>query len=121
MQPWQYYDLGHGLCSYTFFESVSTAWPAPSATSTPRKDSSKAQLLEAKANLQRMVVSIPLADDERAAVDDRQAALDQLLERLADAPTPAGAAPWQLGVRATGTLLSIADVVRARLAARPHP
>ena len=60
------------------------------------KDSSRAQLLEARANLQRMLVSVPLTDDERAAVDDGQAALDKLLERLADMPTPAGPTPRQL-------------------------
>ncbi len=60
------------------------------------KDSSKAQLLEAKDNLQRMLAAIPLTDDERAAVDDGQAALDNLLQRLADVPTPAGPTPNQL-------------------------
>ena len=64
------------------------------------KNSSKAQLLEAKDNLQRMLTSIPLTDDERAAVDDGQAALDSLLGRLADIPTPqaphpASSAPHQ--------------------------
>ena len=34
------------------------------------KDSSKAQLLEAKENLQKMLAMIPLTDDEQAAVDD---------------------------------------------------
>jgi hypothetical protein len=57
------------------------------------KDSSKGQLLEAKDNLQRMLASVPLSDEERAAVDDGQAALDQLLERLVDIRTPTGATP----------------------------
>lgn len=60
------------------------------------KDSSKAQLLEAKDNLQRMRAAIPLTDEEQAAVDDGQAALGQLLERLADIPTPSGPTPRQL-------------------------
>jgi hypothetical protein len=47
----------------------------------------------AKDNLQRMLAAIPLTDDERAAVDDGQAALDKLLGRLADTPTPAGPTP----------------------------
>ena len=58
----------NGLCPLRFY--------------TP-KDTSKAQLLEAKENLQRMLASVPLTDDEQAAVDDGQAAaLDSLLERL---------------------------------------
>jgi hypothetical protein len=32
--------------------------------------------------LQRTLVSIPLTDEERVAVDDGQSALDDLLERL---------------------------------------
>ena len=73
--------------------SVHTGWPAPAATSTPRRTPAKGQLLEAKDNLQRMLATVPLTDDERAAVDDGQAALDQLLERLVDVPTPAGRHP----------------------------
>ena len=74
------------------------------------KDSSRALLLEAKDNLQRMLAAVPLTDDERAAVDDGHAALDQLLHRLTDVPTPAGPTPRQLGICATGTLLPIDDV-----------
>jgi hypothetical protein len=43
-----------------------------------------------------MLVGIPLTDDERAAVDDGQAAVDRLLHRLADVATPAGPTPRQL-------------------------
>jgi hypothetical protein len=43
-----------------------------------------------------MLVSIPLTDNEQAAVEDGQAALDHLLQRLADIPTPAGTTPRQL-------------------------
>ena len=50
-------------------------------------------------NLERMLLEIPLTDDERAAVEDGQVALDGLLERLADIPTPAGPTPRQLGYR----------------------
>ena len=60
------------------------------------KNSAKAQLLEAKANLQRMLGAIPLTDDEKAAVDDGQETLDKLLERLANTPAPDGSAPRQL-------------------------
>jgi hypothetical protein len=49
--------------------------------------------LEAKNNLQKMLVKIPLSEDEQAAVDDGHAPLDQLLQRLADIPTPTRAIP----------------------------
>ncbi|WP_245236023.1 hypothetical protein [Streptomyces durhamensis] len=37
-----------------------------------------------------MQATIPLIDEERAAVVDGQAALGRLMERLADIPTPSG-------------------------------
>jgi hypothetical protein len=57
-----------------------------------------------------MLANIPLTDDEQAAVDDGQAALGQLLERLVDVPTPAGTTPREIGVPATATLLPIVAV-----------
>jgi integrase len=109
-QPWQHYDLGHGYCSYTFFEQCPHRMACARCDFYTPKGSSQAQLLEAKGNLQRMLASIPLTDDERAAVQDGQAALDKLLTQLADAPTPAGATPRQIGSQPTVTLLPIVDV-----------
>ena len=77
----------------------------------------KALLLEAKDNLQRMLAAVPLTDDERAAVDDGHAALDQLLQRLADVATPAGPTPREIRAPATTTVLPIVDVRQAP----PHP
>lgn len=99
-EPWQHYDLGHGYCSYTFFEQCAHRMAYARCDFYIPKGSSKSQLLQAKSNLQRMFVSIPLADDEQAAVEDGQAALDQLLQRLADVPTPVGTTPHQLAATA---------------------
>ncbi|MET8170403.1 hypothetical protein ABZT34_40300 [Streptomyces sp. NPDC005329] len=41
-----------------------------------------------------------------------QIALDKLLKRLADVPTPAGPTPIQIGAPATATLLPIIDLTR---------
>lgn len=57
-----------------------------------------------------MLASIQLTDDERAAVEDGQAALGTLLTRLTDIPTPSGATPHEIGVQRTATLLPIVDV-----------
>jgi hypothetical protein len=94
---WQRYDLGHGWCSYTFCEQCRHRTARARCDSCTPKDSSKGQLLEAKDNLQKMLAHVPLAGDVRAAVDDGQAALDQLLERLAGVPAPAGPTPRQVG------------------------
>ena len=61
------------------------------------KPSSEAQLLEAKDGLQRMLVEIPLTDEERAAVEGDQTAVGRLIDLLADTPTPAGDTPRQIG------------------------
>ena len=80
------------------------------------KNSSKAQLLEARDNLQRMLASIPLTDEERAAVDDGKDALDSLLgPASADIPTPAGAhATRARRLTPAPTLLPIIDVRQAQ-------
>lgn len=109
-QPWQYYDLGHGYCTYTFFEQCPHRMACARCDFYAPKDSSRGQLLEAQRNLQRMLASVPLTDEEKAAVDDGQAALDRLLNRLADVPTPSGPTPRQLAIPMTATLLPIIDV-----------
>ena len=60
------------------------------------KNSSAAQVLEAKTNLQHMLQEIPLSDAEVAAVEDGLQALEQLRLRLLDVPTPEGKTPRDL-------------------------
>ncbi|MGW6241655.1 hypothetical protein [Streptomyces sp. NPDC055094] len=75
------------VCSYTFFEQCQHRMACARCDFYTPKDSTKAQLIAAKDNLRRMAAAIPLTDDERAAVDDGQEALDSRLNRLADTPT----------------------------------
>src|SRR5947208_167457 len=96
-EPWQYYDLGHGYCTYTFFEQCPHRMACARCDFYAPKASTRGQLLEAKENLQRMATRIPLTDDEQDAVEDGQAALDRLLTRRADVPTPAGPTPRPVG------------------------
>jgi hypothetical protein len=60
------------------------------------KGSTMAALLEGKNNLLGMRQEIPLSDAELAALDDGVSALEALLGRLDDVPTPAGPTPLQL-------------------------
>jgi len=78
------------------------------------KDSGRAQLLEARENLQKMRAMIQLTEDEQAAVDDGDTALSRLLARLADTPTPAGPTPRQLDPPPRATSLPIIDVRQAK-------
>jgi integrase len=112
-EPWQHYDLGHGWCTYTFFEQCPHRMACAHCDFYTPKGSAKGQLLEAKENLERMLTSIPLSDDERAAVDDGQAALDSLLSRLTDVPTPSGSTPREIGIPPTATLLPIIEINHA--------
>jgi hypothetical protein len=57
-----------------------------------------------------MTTVIPLTEDEQAAVDDGQAAIDRLLSKLADTPTPARPTPRQLAAPGAGRLLPVIDV-----------
>jgi integrase len=103
--PWQYFDLGHGYCTYNFFEQCPHRMACARCDFYRPKASAHAQLVEAKGHLQRMLMTMPLTEPERAAVDDGAAAVEQLLSRLADTPTPAGPTPRELG--ALPTLLTI--------------
>ena len=49
--PWQYFDLGHGLCTYSFFEQCPHRMACARWDFYVPKDSTKAQLFEAKGNL----------------------------------------------------------------------
>jgi hypothetical protein len=91
--PFEFYDLGHGYCSYSFFEQCPHRMACARCDFYIPKPSSQADLLEAKDGLQRMLVEIPLTEDERAAVEGDEAAVDRLLVRLADTPTPADPPP----------------------------
>jgi integrase len=106
-EPWQHYDLGHGYCGYTFFEQCPHRMACARCDFYAPKDSAKAQLLEARANLQKMTAAIPLTEDEQAAVEDGQAAIERLLGKLADTPTPAGPTPRQLAAPGAGRLLPV--------------
>ena len=96
-EPWRYYDLGHGLCSYEFFDQCLHRLACPRCDFYKPKESSWGQLLEAKSNLLRLLQEVPLADEEHAAVNGDLAALDRLVARLADQPTPSGQTPQELG------------------------
>src|SRR5487761_1478066 len=111
--PWQYFDLGHGYCTYSFFEQCPHRMACPRCDFYVPKGSSKAQLVEAKANLQRMLVDIPLNEEERAAVEDGQVAVDRLLNRLADVRTPSGPTPRELGLSPTLKRLPVINATNA--------
>jgi hypothetical protein len=86
--PWKYYDLGHGLCSYDFFDQCPHRMACARCDFYIPKASTKAQLVEGKKHLLRMTQTITLTDEERAAIDGDVASYDRLLKQLAQVPTP---------------------------------
>ncbi|MGH9190695.1 MAG: tyrosine-type recombinase/integrase, partial [Acidimicrobiales bacterium] len=104
-EPWQHYDLGHGYCSYSFFEQCPHRMACARCDFYIPKRSTRAHLLEGQENLQHMLVAVPLTDDERAAVEDGHAALGALVDRLTDVASPAGSTPRSLGTTVTPTQL----------------
>jgi integrase len=98
-EMWKYYDLGHGYCTFTFFEQCRYRMASARCSYYLPKTSSQAQLLEGKANLLRMQQEIPLTEEERAAVEDGVEAFERLLQKLEGVPTPAEASSSEAKVR----------------------
>ncbi len=95
-EAWKFYDLGHGYCTYDFYAQCPHRMACARCSFYVPKDSSKAQLLEGRANLSRMREEIPLTDEEVAAVDEGISLHERLLEKLADVPAPDGSTPWRV-------------------------
>ncbi len=87
---------GHGYCTCDFFDQCPHRMACAKCLFYMPKGSTASALLEGKNNLLRMRQEIPLAEAEVAAVDDGASALESLLKRLADVPTPGGPTPPQL-------------------------
>jgi integrase len=94
--PWKYYDLGHGYCTYDFFDQCPHRMACAKCSFYQPKSSTAPTLLEGKNNLLRMRQEIPLGESEIAALDDGVSALQSLMDRLANVPTPAGPTPRDL-------------------------
>src|SRR5260370_12126738 len=77
------------------------------------KESDRGQWLQTRDGLLKMLQEIPLSDEERAAVDGDVQALDRLLERLSEVPTPSECQRRELPIIPVSSIFS-----RPRLAAR---
>ena len=96
-QPWKYYDLGEGWCTYDFFAKCPHRLACARCPFYLPKESHAGQLLTVKDGIQQMLEQLELTDDERQALEGDRDAVAALADRLADVPTPAGPTPNQLG------------------------
>ncbi len=85
---WKFFDLGHGYCTYDFFDQCPHRMACAQCSFYVAKESTRAQMLEAKANLLRLRQEIPLSEPELAAVEQGLAAYEKLIADLRDVPTP---------------------------------
>ena len=113
-QAWKYYDLGHGYCTYDFFDQCPHRMACAKCDFYRPKEGTEAQMLEGKAHLQRLLHEIPLTDDERAAVEDGVQALEKLCTRLEHVPTPSGQRPQhsQLAAPQQTVFIPVSEVRR---------
>jgi integrase len=111
-EPWKYYDVGHGYCTYDFFETCPHRVACARCTAYVPKADSHPQLTGMRRNLLKMREEVALTDEMATAVDEGVAAVEALLARLADTPTPAGHTPRQLGTADDRqvTLISPSDI-----------
>jgi integrase len=100
-EPWKYYDLGEGFCTYDFFARCPHRLACARCPFYLPKSSSKGQLLAVKEGIDRMLERVDLTDEERAVLEGDRVVLTSLVDRLADVPTPAGPTPRQLGTVAS--------------------
>ncbi|MER7720711.1 tyrosine-type recombinase/integrase [Streptomyces flaveolus] len=99
-QPWKYYDLGDGYCSYDFFAKCPHRMACARCPFYVPKESTKGQLLAVKDGINKMLEQVDLTDEEREALEGDRDAVTALAQRLADVPTPAGPTPRDLGTTA---------------------
>jgi hypothetical protein len=87
-EAWKFFDLGHGYCTYDFFDQCPHRMACARCSFYVGKESTRAQILEAKTNLLRLRQEIPLSEPELAAVEQGLVAYEKLIENLAEVPTP---------------------------------
>ncbi len=85
---WRYYDLGHGWCSYEFFDQCPHRMACARCDFYVPKESDRVLWLQTQDGLLKLLQEIPLSEEERTAVDGDVQALSRLLERLSEVPTP---------------------------------
>jgi integrase len=88
VEPWKFYDLGHGYCTYDFFDQCPHRMACAKCDFYEPKTSARSMMLEGKSNLLRLVQEITLTDDERLAVEDGVQAYESLLDKLKDISAP---------------------------------
>jgi hypothetical protein len=83
-EPWKFYHLGDGYCTYDFFEQCQHRMACAKCDFYMPKESTAALLLEGKTHLLRLLQEIPLSDAGEVAIEDGGPAYENLLSKLAE-------------------------------------
>lgn len=96
-EPWQFFPLGNDdFCSNPFYAQCPHRMACAKCSFHVPANSQKAPSLRAKQSIQRMLVEMPLDEEERAAAEGSVEALDMLVGKLKDVKTPDGRTPRQI-------------------------
>lgn len=94
---WQYYPLGNGdFCTNPFYAACPHRMACARCEFHLPAESQVATALVAKKGLQRMLLEMPLDEDERAAVEGGVEAMDALIGKRRNVRTPDGRTPAQI-------------------------
>ena len=94
---WQYYPLGNGdFCTNPFYAACPHRMACARCEFHLPAESQVATALVAKKGLQRMLLEMPLDEDERAAVEGGVEAMDALIGKRRTVRTPDGRTPAQI-------------------------
>ncbi|MGI5171446.1 tyrosine-type recombinase/integrase [Spirillospora sp. CA-253888] len=118
-QPWKFYDLGDGYCTYDFFAKCPHRLTCARRPFYPPKQSHAGQLIAVKDGIDGMLEQLDLTEEERQALEGDRDAVAALAERLANTPTPAGPTPNELG--SNGPFVSLAAVQESLRSSESQP
>lgn len=94
--PWKYYDLGHSYCGNAFWSACPHRMACAGCDFNVPKQSAKGMVLAAHQSTAKLLEEVWLSPDERKAVEGDVAALDSMLAKLRDVPTPDGRTPAEI-------------------------
>lgn len=94
-EPWIYYDLGDGWCMNQFWATCQHRMACGKCIFFKPKGTEE-RWLEIKGNILKFLQEVPLDDDEVAVLEGDVEALEKLVLKHFDVPTPDGRTPRQI-------------------------
>ncbi|MEJ5118637.1 site-specific integrase [Gluconobacter cerinus] len=110
--PWKYYDLGDSYCSNAFWSTCPHRMACARCYFNIPKPSAKGVVLTAQQAANRLLEEVWLSPEERDAVSGDVEALEGMLNKLRDKPTPDGRTPGEIS--ATSGALASSPVSKSK-------